>query len=93
MFRAPLSQTTRFTMDVTSFGGCNHTGNWCEPAISVSLRLLRDEQSTDSGTFVKSKIMEIILGLGRMFYIVNPSDAMYREAEDVPKNFLQVSEK
>lgn len=72
-------------------GGCNRTGNWCEPITSVFIRLASNApDEPEIGYVVDEEVWHFVKGIGRMFYIVDPAESTYERVEDVPKFYRQV---
>lgn len=66
--------------------------NRSERVTSVFLKIVQDDTSACAlNVFDSDIIFEFLKGLGRLFYIVNPSETTFRDPKDVPPYFAEVS--
>jgi hypothetical protein len=68
-------------MDVSHCNNCTET-----VVTSVFIRLMEHETKTWDG-----KLWDVLAGCGRMFYVVDPAVTRFREPEQVPTFFRNVS--
>lgn len=61
--------------------------NICEPVTSVFLRINNDFKRS---AVMDDNLIQFLKGLGRMFYIVDPTETAYACPDLVPKFFRQV---
>lgn len=71
-------------------GECNLNGNLCESSILTILNFknFNNEEKLDS---VKNISWNMIRGIGQMFYIISPEDTTFKELNQVPHFFRDVS--
>lgn len=68
----------------------NNNRNSSEIVTSVFLRLSKEEAIGDALSW-RDACWEILKGVGRMFYIVDPTETSYSRPENVPNIFKNVS--
>lgn len=61
-------------------------GNWCDQITSVILDLENGNQTSRN---VGDLVFEVLIGLGRMFYLVQRDETTFETVEEVPKYFRQ----
>lgn len=62
--------------------------NGCEPITSVFIHLAKQENDE---VFGNEAIKSFLKGIGQMFYVVNPSETIFQDPEQVPEYFRNVS--
>lgn len=67
---------------------CNNS-NQCEIVTTVLVNLSSDNMT--EGGDIQRFLAELVKGVGRLFYIVRPSETTYENAKDVPNFFYNVS--
>lgn len=85
------SGTINDIANIMDIGGCNKTGNWCEPVTSVFVRLATSPEGPVNEYFHDEAVWKFLRGIGRMFYIVKPTHTTYEMIEDVPNFYRDVS--
>ncbi|KAJ8938561.1 hypothetical protein NQ314_011451 [Rhamnusium bicolor] len=60
--------------------------NGCEPVTSVFIKLVK-EGTGNENIFLNEKLLGFLKGIGRMFYVVNPSETTFSDAKEVPEFF------
>lgn len=66
--------------------------NHSERVTSVFLKIVREDTSASAlNLFGSDIIVEFLKGLGRLFYVVIPSETTFKDPKDVPPFFAEVS--
>lgn len=71
----------------------NDFGNNSELITSVFLKLSNEEDRNDfkDNEIYRINGLDVVKGIGRMFYIVDPAETTYSNFEDVPSIYRNVS--
>ncbi|KAJ8921782.1 hypothetical protein NQ315_008408 [Exocentrus adspersus] len=60
--------------------------NSCEPITSVFIRLTKEGNISGDNEFTET-LTSFIKGIGQMFYLVSPSETVFRDPKDAPEYF------
>lgn len=63
--------------------------NCCESVTSVVIKLATNDNNNSTNSY--EQFVVFLNGLGRMFYIIKPSETTFKQPEDVPKFYQNVS--